>query len=178
MIRRLARARIFLGWILAVLVLFLALPTATSLILGAPLAILGLGFRSAAAGIIQKDTVLARQGPYRLTRNPLYFGSFLLALGFGIMGGRLLTAALVIVPSILIYPTVIRNEEAHLRRRFGSEFEEFRRAVPCFLPRRLTPSMFETFTTSLYMTNREYNATLGFLTATALLLAKLFWSSQ
>src|SRR4051794_40374381 len=40
-----------------------------------------------AAGYIAKDSEIATGGPYAYVRNPLYFGSLLLAVGYGLVSG-------------------------------------------------------------------------------------------
>ncbi len=172
MLKRLARARVPLGFALAAAVLYLARPTITTLAFGFPIAVAGIIFRGSAAGVIRKNKSLAQQGPYRMTRNPLYFGSFLLALGFAIMSGSLSAVMLLVVPSAVIFPVVIKNEEAYLRGAFGSEFEDFRRSVPSFLPRLLSSKIFESFSLECYIANREYNAAIGFVSTMVILVLK------
>ncbi len=172
MLKRLARARVPLGFVLAAAVLYLAQPAMPMLAIGLPIAGTGIIFRGSAAGVIRKNTSLAQLGPYRVTRNPLYFGSFLLALGFAIMSGNLVAGVLLVVPSALIYPVVIKSEEAYLRDSFGSEFDEFRRRVPCFLPRRIPSKIFESFSLDCYRANREYNAAIGFVSMMVILWLK------
>ena len=172
MLKRLARIRVPLGFVLATLVLYLATPSRPMMVLGFPIALIGLLFRGAAAGILRKNTVLAREGPYQMTRNPLYFGSFLLALGFGVMSNSLSAAVLLLVPSALIYPVVIKEEEAHLERNFPQEFEQFQHSVPRFWPMRGSSRVFESFSIAQYVSNREYNAALGFVGAISVLLLK------
>src|SRR5438067_9519795 len=116
------RFRVPLGFVLAVAVLYLAEPTRISILTGLPVAIIGALFRALAAGVIKKDSSLATAGVYALTRNPLYFGSSLIATGFAIMSANEVAAALLIVPFGLIYPTVMLREEAHLTRLFPEEF--------------------------------------------------------
>jgi protein-S-isoprenylcysteine O-methyltransferase Ste14 len=79
------KLRVPIGFVLAVIVLYLAQPTAVSILAGLPVALIGAVFRGLAAGVIKKDSTLATSGVYALTRNPLYFGSSLLAAGFAIM---------------------------------------------------------------------------------------------
>ena len=172
MLKRLARARVPLGFALATAVLYLARPSMGTLAIGFPIALAGIIFRGAAAGVIRKNAALAQQGPYRMTRNPLYFGSFLLALGFAVMSGSLGAALLLVVPSALIYPVVIKGEEAYLRDSFHSEFDAFCQSVPCFLPRRLDRKVFESFSLDCYLANREYNAAIGFVATMVILLIK------
>ena len=169
MLKRLARARVPLGFAFAAAVLYLAKPTTVTLAIGFPIALAGIICRGAAAGVIRKNASLAQQGPYRMTRNPLYFGSFLLALGFAIMSGSLGAGMLLLVPSALIYPVVIKSEEADLCDSFGSEFERFCGRVPCFLPRRLSTKLFESFSLDCYLINREYNAAIGFVSVMVIL---------
>jgi len=170
--KRLARARVPLGFALAAAVLYLAKPSMPTLAIGFPIALAGIIFRASAAGVIRKNASLAQQGPYRMTRNPLYFGSFLLALGFAVMSGSLGAAVLLLVPSALIYPVVIKSEEAYLSQSFGSEFDEFRRSIPSFLPRRLSSKIFESFSLDCYLANREYNASIGFVSIMLIFLLK------
>ena len=82
--RVIRRLRVPLGFLFAGLYLVFARPTPGSLLLGMPLALAGLIVRGWAAGHIVKNERLATSGPYAHTRNPLYFGSFLIAAGFAI----------------------------------------------------------------------------------------------
>ncbi len=173
-----ARFRVPLGFLVAALVFYFSTPTITSMAVGIPVAWIGVVFRAAAAGVIRKDAALAREGPYRLTRNPLYFGSFMLALGFGAMSADVTSALILIVPSILVYPNVIRGEEQHLLELFGQEFITFKAQVPVFFPSRLSAHMLKPFSTSQYLANREYNAALGFVGATLILFLKYFLAGK
>src|SRR5687768_1547746 len=88
------RWRVPLGFVCAAVFLFFARPTPTALAAGAFVSVLGLAIRAWAAGHIRKNAQLATSGPYAFTRNPLYFGSFLLGLGFTIASGRWYLAVL------------------------------------------------------------------------------------
>ena len=172
MISALSKHRITLGWLVALAVVYLAAPTPQSIAAGMPLALLGLLIRGVAAGTIRKGTTLARTGIYAVTRNPLYLGSSLLALAFGVMSGSLAGAAVLVLPSAAVYPLIIRNEEAELRSRFGRDFDTFKDAVPCFFPRRLSRHLLSSFSFQQFLANREYNAAIGFLAATGAMAAK------
>ena len=165
------RFRVPLGFVVAAAVLYLATPTRLSLAVGFPVAVIGALCRALAAGIIRKDARLATSGIYTWTRNPLYFGSFLLSVGFAIMSWSVLAAALLIVPSAVVYPNVIRNEESHLRHLFGAEFEAYCRSVPRFLPR--IGRLEQGFSLAQYTANREYNAAIGLIAGTLVLAWKL-----
>jgi steroid 5-alpha reductase family enzyme len=109
-------------------------------------------------------------GPYAWTRNPLYFGSFLLTVGFAIMSASWIAALILIIPSLVIYPNVIRNEEAHLERLFPEDFRRYRDSVPRFFPKF---GQFErSFSFKQYLANREYNTALGFVAVLAVFILK------
>jgi protein-S-isoprenylcysteine O-methyltransferase Ste14 len=155
------RLRVPLGFLIAAVVVYLAHPTGQLLLLGLPVALGGAILRTLAAGVIRKDSVLTTTGPYAWTRNPLYLGSFLLGVGFAIMSGSWIAAALIILPSCLVYPHVIRREEAHLAKLFPDAFREYCSQAPRFFPRfQRTP---QAFSTRQYFANREYNTALGFV---------------
>jgi protein-S-isoprenylcysteine O-methyltransferase Ste14 len=164
------RLRVPLGFVIAALVIYLARPTGTSILLGLPFAVAGAILRGLAAGTIRKDSTLATDGPYAWTRNPLYLGSFLLQIGFGVMSGSWIAAAITILPSLIIYPNVIRNEEGHLSRLFPEEFRDYCATVPRFLP-RFRPTG-QSFSLTQYLANREYNTALGFGAVLAVFIVK------
>jgi protein-S-isoprenylcysteine O-methyltransferase Ste14 len=163
--------RVPLGFIIAAAVLYLAEPTTILILVGLPVAIAGAVFRALAAGVIKKDSTLATSGVYALTRNPLYFGSSLLAAGFAIMSANEIAAAVILVPFGLIYPTVMLREEAHLARLFPDEFRLYKKKVPRFFP-RLTMRFPRSFSFDRYISNREYNTAFGLVAALLFLIVK------
>jgi protein-S-isoprenylcysteine O-methyltransferase Ste14 len=82
----------------------------------------------------RKNAALVTQGPYAHCRNPLYFFSFVGAVGLGLATGMLTIAALIAIAFLLYYPAVIRGEEAYLRARHGTPFDDYCRTVPSFWP--------------------------------------------
>jgi protein-S-isoprenylcysteine O-methyltransferase Ste14 len=165
------RLRVPLGFVVAAAVLYFAEPTRVSILAGLPVALIGAAFRALAAGVIKKDSALATSGVYALTRNPLYFGSALLGVGFALMSGSTIAAGLISVPFILIYPRVILREEEHLQTLFPNDFRLYRSKVPRFFP-RITNRMPRSFAFSQYLANREYNTVLGFAAAVGVLAIK------
>jgi protein-S-isoprenylcysteine O-methyltransferase Ste14 len=170
------RWRVRLGYPLALVCFWLAHPTRWSLAVGGGIGLAGLLLRAVAAGHLRKYEQLATSGPYAFTRNPLYFGSALLAVGLLIAALSELAAFLVIIYFAVVYPAVMRKEEAELRARYGAAFDAYAARVPLFWP-RLTPrvSAAAIFTWENYRRNREYQALLGFLAALVVLLVKLAW---
>jgi protein-S-isoprenylcysteine O-methyltransferase Ste14 len=130
-----SRYRVPAGWLLGALVLVLARPTLRSLLLGLPLALLGEAVRVWASGHIEKTERLATGGPYAHSRNPLYVGSVLIALGVAVAcaspGVVLATAAYFLA----FYPSVMREEAAFLAAKFPDEHAAWVAAVPLFWPR-------------------------------------------
>lgn len=80
---------------------------------------------------------LIRRGPYRIVRHPIYTGMFGMLIASALAHGHWL--GLVIASLIYYLGTVmrIRSEEKLLREQFGSEYEEYAREVPAFIPVRL-----------------------------------------
>ncbi|HEV3152757.1 MAG TPA: isoprenylcysteine carboxylmethyltransferase family protein [Candidatus Baltobacteraceae bacterium] len=75
-------------------------------------------------------------GPFRYTRNPLYLGNMLMALGMGAIAPA--AGWLFINLGTLIFNiALIRWEELGLRARYGEAFDDFCRKVPQLLPRLL-----------------------------------------
>ncbi len=173
--RILQRLRVPLGFILAFTFLYFARPFAWSLIFGGSIAVCGLLVRAWASGHIHKGEKLAVSGPYSFTRNPLYLGSFLLAIGFTVASGvwwlSLITTALFLG----IYLPVMRVEEQDLRARFKGSFDDFAKNVPLFFP-RVSPwkKIDAGFDFQLYLKHREYEAALGLVAGIGALTAKMF----
>ena len=173
------RWRVPLGFLCAAVFLFFAKPTPRALAIGASVSLLGLALRAWAAGHIRKNAQLATSGPYAFTRNPLYFGSFLLGLGFTVASGRWLLGVLFAALFLGIYLPVMRVEASTMAELFGKDFETYRRSVPLFFP-RLTPfrqnqSIENRFDGTLYLRYREYRAALGLVIAWGLLLIKTYY---
>ena len=169
-----------LGYPLAALCLWLARPTLRWVLVGSAIAFVGLLVRAAAAGYLRKWQQLAVAGPYARTRNPLYFGSVLMAVGFALASGSWLVVAIVLAYFGTFYPMVMRREAAELRVRYGDEYEAYARAVPLFWPRlgmNGTSPGESRFSLAQYMRNREYQAAIGFVLLVAAFAAMAIWRS-
>ena len=170
----LRRLRLPLGFVLGAGYLALARPSRTWLVVGGVIALAGVLFRAWAAGHIVKDTQLATSGPYAHTRNPLYFGSFLLAAGFAVAAHWSL---LLVVTALfaLIYGPTIAHERTKIRGRFPEAYQRWEEHVPSFVP-RLTPWVDPVqaadgrFSVVLYMRHGEWKAGLVFALAMAWLV--------
>src|SRR6266567_4216839 len=163
------RIRVPLGFLFAAAYIWLARPTFHSVIAGGSITIIGLLIRALASGHVTKNELLTLSGPYAYTRNPLYFGSLVLAAGFVIVSRSWWVALIAATIFFGVYLPVIRAEEEFLRTRFP-EFAEYARNVPRLFP-RLQPHQIGIgeFSWDLYWKHREYNAALG----AALMIAAL-----
>ena len=170
------RIRVPLGFLSAILFVWLAKPTRTSLIAGAVVMLPGLLLRGLASGHVQKDKELTTSGPYAYTRNPLYLGSLMLAGGFAIAARSWWIVAVMLLMFGLIYVPVIAGEERYLRQTFP-EYGEYARQVPRMLPRFSSyRSQASAYSSARYWKHREYEASIGCAAMLGMLIVKLLIS--
>ena len=167
------RIRVPLGFLFAVFYIWAARPGWRSIAFGFLVAIPGIALRALASGHVKKNEELTTTGPYAYVRNPLYLGSFLMAIGFIIAAQSLWILLMVMIMFFGIYLPVIRGEEAYLRAVFPN-FDAYAKNVPRLWP-RLRPygDGASGFSSKLYWQHREYNAVLGTAAIMAALVVKL-----
>ena len=172
-----ARWRAPLGYPVAALCLWLARPTFISIFIGSVVAVFGLLIRGAAAGHLRKREALAHTGLYTRTRNPLYFGSAVIAAGFVLTSRSWIVAVLQGLYFVIFYAQVMRREESELRQQYGRAFDDYAASVPLFWPRlRSKVSARDTqFSFAQYIRNREYHAAIGAALLIVVLLALATW---
>jgi protein-S-isoprenylcysteine O-methyltransferase Ste14 len=166
--QRIARWRVTIGFVLAAIVLWLAEPTRTSLLWGAVVAALGEMMRVWAAGHVEKSREVTRSGPYRFTRHPLYLGSSLIGIGFAVASASWAVAAIVLGYLATTITAAIRAEEAHLREKFGTEYDAY--------AARTAPPMIRAFSLTRALDNREHHTIAGLVVALLLLAFKVGYS--
>jgi protein-S-isoprenylcysteine O-methyltransferase Ste14 len=161
------RMRVPLGFAFAVAYFWFAAPSWASITLGAWCSLIGLAIRAIASGHIRKNAELATTGPYAYTRNPLYLGSVLMAVGFVVAARNWWIALGAAVMFLVIYIPVIKAEEVYLRGIFPG-YEQYAANVPRLLPRITAYRTagdagggLKNFSRELYLKHREYNAALG-----------------
>ena len=105
-----------------------------------------IGLMLAAAGMVgriwclvyssgYKSSQLVTAGPYVVSRNPLYFFSFVGLVGIGLSTATLTLTALVVLFFWSVYPAVIDGEEEFLRTKFGAQYAAYCERTPRFFPR-------------------------------------------
>jgi protein-S-isoprenylcysteine O-methyltransferase Ste14 len=163
------RIRVPLGFLTAALYLFELIrraPQPAAVAWSLTLVLPGLWLRAYAAGYVKKNRELTVTGPYAHTRNPLYLGSMLMAAGFAVALLSWPVALVLALGFAAIYVPVIASEERFLRAAFPG-FDDYCQQVPRLIP-RLTPAAHPgaetgSFSFSLYVQHREYNAAIGAL---------------
>jgi len=164
--RVLARLRVPLGFAAGILVLWLAEPTGPLLAAGSVVAALGECIRVWAAGHLEKSREVTRSGPYRWTRHPLYVGSALMGLGVAIASNSVIAAAATGLYAAVTFSAAIRTEEAFLRQKFGTEYDDYCRGAGSAVERR--------FSLRRAWRNREYRAVVGMAAVFAILSSKAY----
>ncbi|MEW6127623.1 MAG: isoprenylcysteine carboxylmethyltransferase family protein [Acidobacteriota bacterium] len=178
--RRLAqKLRVTLGFVIVPLLFIAARPTLGGLIIGFLISVLGLGIRAWASGFLKKNQELTVSGPYAFTRNPLYLGTFIMAMGIALSTNSLWFIAVFLGLYLLIYIPVMLAEAETLNNLFPADYASYRSRVPMFLP-RLTPFRKSPvregesgFSLQQYKKHREYRAALGVVVVYGLLAVKM-----
>ena len=78
---------------------------------------------------------LVVRGLYRYVRNPMYLAVAATIIGQALLLGRPILLAYALAFMAVVAAFVKLYEEPTLSRRFGSEYDEYRRAVPGWHPR-------------------------------------------
>ena len=75
------------------------------------------------------STTIVETGPYRFTRNPIYFGMFLGHAGLAIAFDSVWLLATLVPFALVIRYGVVAREEAYLERKFGDVYRRYRTRV-------------------------------------------------
>jgi protein-S-isoprenylcysteine O-methyltransferase Ste14 len=166
-----AKLRVPAGFVMVAAFAWFSHPDFTSLAIGLPASACGLALRAWAAGHLAKNQRLAISGPYSFTRNPLYLGTLITALGLAGAARSFGLGLLFAVLFALVYLPAIELEEQHLTAILPG-YAAFAERVPLLVPR--WPRQFgpDRFSAALYRKNREYEALLGWLVGIGLLIIK------
>jgi protein-S-isoprenylcysteine O-methyltransferase Ste14 len=86
---------------------------------------------------IQANHLLIKTGIYKYIRHPSYSGSLLSFLGFSLTLNNWLSLMIILLPILAAFINRINIEEQLLQKKFGSEYEEYKRKT-----RRLIPQIY------------------------------------
>lgn len=176
--------RIKISQVAAVILLVICRPKSWILFsAGLLVASVGEIIRIWASGNLSKTEVLATNGPYEMVRNPLYAGSFMMAVGFCLIATNdqywirsALLWLVVVTGFFTVYKIQVESEEKHLAEVFGGEYAAYKAKVPPYVPRlsRLPRALSSSaFSWERFSKNREWNAALGIISAAVFMAAKL-----
>ena len=84
--------------------------------------------------ISPKTKNLVVSGPYKNTRNPMLFGTFLIYLAFALFINSLASVVIVCAIFAFMLTVVVKMEEKRLSKDFGNQYEEYRKKVSMFIP--------------------------------------------
>ncbi len=166
------RMRVPSGFLLGICFGLLAQPTPVSLLYGPLLAFPGLALRGWAAGHLKKNLDLADGGPYAWTRNPLYLGTLLVALGLALAAQSWIVFSVTVAVFGLVYLPVIEQEEQHLLKIFP-RYREYAERVPLLWPRVPKSAGSGDFDIKTYLKNEEWKATAAYMIGMGYLLWKV-----
>jgi protein-S-isoprenylcysteine O-methyltransferase Ste14 len=84
--------------------------------------------------ISPKTKNLVVSGPYKNTRNPMLFGTFLIYLAYALFINSITSVVLVCAIFVFMVTVVVKMEEKRLLKDFGNQYEEYRKKVSKFIP--------------------------------------------
>lgn len=144
--------------------------------LGILFLLLGLGLRSWAAGVLQKNAALTIVGPYALVRHPLYLGSFLISIGFALQMADWLALAVALTAIPALYAMVIRREERHLADRFGQAWTRYASKTAAWIPQGVRAMRGGPWAVERWWRNREWRVIVQTAAAAAVLEQLNWWT--
>jgi protein-S-isoprenylcysteine O-methyltransferase Ste14 len=110
---------------------FMMIAGATGIFFGTVLRIVCFTFVGSKDPILEPSGAgLATEGPYAITRNPVFLGEGAIVLGIAMMSRLPWLVLVTLIAGIVVASLVIEWEEGVLRRRHGTAFEEYARQVP------------------------------------------------
>ena len=99
------------------------------------LSIINLG-SSISVGLPREKTQLKTRGLYRISRNPIYFGAFVLCAGSCLIAIHPVNF-LLFITVVLIHHQIIKKEEIFLEKRFGEDWLNYKKQVYRYIGRKI-----------------------------------------
>src|SRR6185295_18062313 len=127
-------------------------------------ALVGEAIRVWSAGHLEKSREVTQSGPYAWTRHPLYLGSSIIAAGLALAANSAIVAAMIAIYVGTFIPAAIRAEEAHLREKFGGDYDAY--------ANHQSAPMRRAFSLARALGNREHHTIAGVVLGLALLALK------
>lgn len=182
------KKRIFISNILTFLVIIISKPESLKLFLtGLVFVITGEIVRIISSACIKKNASLSVNGPYSLCRNPLYLGTFLIIIGIliQISSSHIIETVISWLIVLTVFPYVyyvtIKSEEKFLNEKFGNEFSDYVKRVPCIIPRISCISeifKIENYSYANFIKNKEYRGIFSVIGIETIILFKLLYNNH
>ncbi len=83
----------------------------------------------------RKNETIMQDGPYSICRHPLYLFSTIGVVGFAMMLGSVVVAAILGMVTFLILQMTATREETYLRASFGPAYDVYAARVPRIVPK-------------------------------------------
>jgi len=107
-------------------------------VIGMAIVLFGFLFRISARGYKEENTfnghALVKSGPYKITRNPMYFGTFMIGIGTITALFQMWAFFVFAVGFMLIYSAQTGKEERVLSERFGPDYADYCEVTPKYFP--------------------------------------------
>ena len=153
------KTRITVYWAFSIAVILSARHTPN--FVGLVLCYWGAFLRFWASGYLRKDSRPAVGGPYAWIRNPLYLGSYLMAIGACLATEAWWLLGLGTFLFAVIYHFIILDEEVKLREIFGAPYDRYCLLVPRFFPRLWRASQAELLGVNPELAHHRHDWTLS-----------------
>ena len=102
-------------------------------LLGAGLALAGWSVAAAGDDVMDEANILLTNGPYGISRNPMYLAWTFIVLGVGFLVNSVWVLGLIPFALVYLHLIEIPREEARLEETFGEEYLEYKRRVRRYL---------------------------------------------
>jgi protein-S-isoprenylcysteine O-methyltransferase Ste14 len=89
----------------------------------------------------KKNQTVVQDGPYSICRHPLYLGSTIAIVGFGVLTLSIILTVLIGGLTFIVLYLTARREERYLQTIFGPAYAAYAARVPRLIPQ---PSLFQT----------------------------------
>lgn len=132
--------------------------------------LLRISARGLKSELSQKGNSLVKEGLYSQTRNPMYLGISLIALGIVLLVFRYWVLILFAAFFVLMYLRLTFKEEKALLEKFGAEYSQYQKKVPRFFP--VSPKIIRNFPLKKEWFSRELSSIIPLVAA--ILLYKIW----
>lgn len=92
--------------------------------------------KSVSVGLPEEETKLKTKGIYRVSRNPMYLGGFVMCVGSCVYSIHIINFMLFAI-TVAIHHNIVLKEEEFLEKRFGDSWLDYKKRVPRYFGRTI-----------------------------------------